>query len=38
MRATEARRHFGRLLSEVEKGKTVTITRYGRVAARVVPV
>lgn len=38
MRATEARRHWGRLLNDVERGKTVTITRYGRVVARVVPV
>lgn len=38
MRATEARRHWGKLLDEVEKGRTVTITRHGRIVARMVPV
>lgn len=38
MRITEARKHWGKLLRMVENGKTVAITRYGRVVAHVVPV
>ena len=38
MKVTEAKKHWGRLLEMVENGKTVAITRYGRVVAHVVPV
>lgn len=34
----EARAKFSRLLDEVERGETITITRHGRPIARVVPV
>jgi prevent-host-death family protein len=33
----EAKTHFGELLRDVEKGETVTITRHGKVIARLVP-
>lgn len=33
----EAKTHLARLLDEVERGKTVTITRHGREVARLVP-
>ena len=33
----EAKTHLPRLLSEVEKGETITITRRGRAIARIVP-
>ena len=33
----EAKTHLPRLLSEVEKGETVVITRHGRPVARLVP-
>ncbi len=34
----EAKTHLPRLLDEVERGETITITRHGRPVARVVPV
>jgi prevent-host-death family protein len=33
-----AKTRFSRLLDEVERGETITITRHGRPIARVVPV
>jgi prevent-host-death family protein len=33
----EAKTHLPRLLSQVEKGETITITRRGRPIARIVP-
>ncbi|MCO6419144.1 type II toxin-antitoxin system prevent-host-death family antitoxin [Siccirubricoccus sp. KC 17139] len=35
--ATEANRHFSRLLREVEQGKSFTITSHGQPVARIVP-
>lgn len=34
----EAKTHLAKLLDEVEKGESVTITRHGRPVARLVPV
>ncbi|ERG65431.1 hypothetical protein L332_13400 [Agrococcus pavilionensis RW1] len=34
----EAKTHLPRILAEVERGATVTITRHGRPVARLVPV
>ena len=34
----DAKTHLPRLLAEVERGETVTITRHGRPVARLVPV
>ncbi len=34
----EAKTHLPRLLDEVERGDTVTITRHGRPVAKLVPV
>ncbi len=36
--AYEAKTHLPRLLEEVERGGTVTITKHGREVARLVPV
>ncbi|HLI52469.1 MAG TPA: type II toxin-antitoxin system prevent-host-death family antitoxin [Thermomicrobiaceae bacterium] len=36
--AAAARTHFSRLLREVEEGKSITITRRGTPAARLVPI
>lgn len=36
--AGEGRRSLSRLLDAVERGQTVTITRYGRPVARIEPV
>jgi prevent-host-death family protein len=36
--AYEAKTHLPRLLAEVERGATVTITRHGRPVARLVPI
>ncbi len=36
--AYEAKTHLPRLLVEVERGETVTITKHGREVARLVPV
>jgi prevent-host-death family protein len=33
----DAKTHLARLLDEVERGETVTITRHGRPVARLVP-
>lgn len=33
----DAKAHLARLLDEVEQGKTITITRYGREVAQLVP-
>lgn len=35
--STEAKAHLSRLLSDVERGETVAITRHGKVIARLVP-
>ncbi len=35
---TELRRHFGRILGEVEQGRILVITRRGREVALLVPV
>lgn len=35
--AYEAKTHLARLLEEVERGATVTITKHGREVARLVP-
>ena len=34
----EAKTHLSRLLQEVEKGRTITITRRGKPIARLVPI
>jgi len=34
----EAKTHLPRLLNEVERGESVTITRHGRPVARLVPI
>lgn len=34
---TELRRHFGRIVGEVEQGRTFVITRRGRPVAVLVP-
>ena len=34
----DAKTHLAKLLDEVEKGESVTITRHGRPVARLVPV
>lgn len=36
--AYEAKTHLPRLLGEVERGATITITRHGRPIARLVPI
>jgi prevent-host-death family protein len=38
IQASEAKTHFLRILDEVERGKTVTVTRHGKTIARIVPV
>ncbi|MBL8218944.1 MAG: type II toxin-antitoxin system prevent-host-death family antitoxin [Bryobacterales bacterium] len=37
VQASEAKAHLLRLLSEVERGETLIITRHGRPIARLVP-
>ncbi len=37
IQATEAKARFSQLLDEVERGKTLIITRHGRAIARLVP-
>jgi prevent-host-death family protein len=37
IRASDAKTHLPRLLSEVERGETIVITRHGRPIARLVP-
>lgn len=34
----EAKTHLARLLDEVERGETITITRHGRPVARLTPI
>ena len=36
--AYEAKTHLPRLLDQVERGATITITKHGRAVARLVPV
>jgi prevent-host-death family protein len=36
--AYEAKTHLPRLLEQVERGETITITKHGREVARLVPV
>jgi len=38
IQASEAKTHFLRILDDVERGKTVTVTRRGRTVARIVPI
>lgn len=38
IQASEAKTHLPRLLSEVEAGETIVITRHGRPIARLAPV
>ena len=37
IQASEAKTHFLRILDDVERGTTVSITRHGRRVARIVP-
>lgn len=37
VQASEAKTHFLRILDDVERGETVTITRHGKTVARIVP-
>ena len=37
VQATEAKTHLAQLLSEVEHGETIAITRYGKPIAHLVP-
>ena len=37
VQATEAKTHLPQLLTEVERGETIIITRHGRAIARIVP-
>ena len=37
VQATEAKAHLPQLLTEVERGETIIITRHGRAIARIVP-
>jgi prevent-host-death family protein len=36
--AFEAKTHLSRLLDQVERGETITITRHGKPVARLIPV
>jgi prevent-host-death family protein len=36
--AFEAETHLSHLLDQVERGETITITRYGRPVARLIPI
>jgi len=38
IQASEAKTHFLRILDDVERGNTVTVTRRGKTVARIVPV
>ena len=38
IQASEAKTHFLRLLDDVERGETVTVTRHGKTVARIVPI
>jgi prevent-host-death family protein len=37
IQASEAKTHFLRILDDVERGETITITRHGRTVAEIVP-
>lgn len=37
IQASEAKTNFLRILDDVERGQTVTITRHGKTVARIVP-
>ena len=37
VQATDAKAHLAQLLSDVERGETIVITRHGRAIARLVP-
>ena len=37
VQASEAKTHFLRILDDVERGETITITRHGRTVARICP-
>ncbi len=37
VQSSEAKTHLTQLLSEVERGETIVITRHGRAIARLVP-
>lgn len=37
VQASEAKTHLPKLLTEVERGETIVITRHGRAIARIVP-
>ena len=37
VQSTEAKAQLARLLSDVERGETITITRHGKAIARLVP-
>jgi len=37
IQASEAKTHFLRILDDVERGQTVTVTRRGKTVARIVP-
>jgi prevent-host-death family protein len=37
IQASEAKTHFLRLLDDVERGQTVTVTRRGKAIARIIP-
>jgi prevent-host-death family protein len=37
IQASEAKTHFLRILDDVERGETVTITRHGKTVARIIP-
>ena len=37
IQSSEAKAHLSELLSEVERGETIVITRHGRAIARLVP-
>lgn len=38
VQASEAKTHLPQLLTDVERGETIVITRHGRAIARIVPV
>ena len=37
VQSTDAKAHLAQLLTEVERGETIVITRHGRAIARLVP-
>jgi len=37
IQATDAKAHLAQLLTDVERGETIVITRHGRAIARLVP-